>query len=187
MLGAATSEAGALLHGNGEEALLRAPSPPNLRVLGDIWPYACAVCFIYIVTLSIFPGYLAEDVHSVMLGDWYPLLLITVFNSTDLVGKLLQSRSPKGVILTCVYARILFYPLFALAVFGPPILRTEAPVVGLTSLLGLSNGWLTTQLMMAAPRSVGPDQAEAAGTVMVLFLVLGLALGSVCGWVWLIH
>ena len=187
MAGVATTEAGALLHGNEKETLLRAPPPPSLGVLGDIWQYACAICFIYVITLSIFPGYLAEDVHSPMLGDWYPLLLITVFNLMDLVGKLLQSRYSKGVILTCVYVRILFYPLFALAVFGPPLLRTEAPVIGLTALLGLSNGWLTTQLMMAAPRSVGPDKAEAAGTVMVLFLVLGLALGSVCGWVWLIH
>lgn len=182
-----TYEANAFLQEDGKDTLLHAPPPPNFGVVGDIWHYAFAICFIYVVTLSIFPGYLAEDVHSPMLGDWYPILLITVFNSMDLVGKCLQSRSSKEVILICVYVRILFYPLFALAVFGPEIMRTEAPVIGLTSLLGLSNGWLTTQVMMAAPRSVDPDKAEAAGTIMVLFLVLGLALGSLCGWAWVFH
>jgi hypothetical protein len=29
------------------------------------------------VTLSIFPGFLAEDVHSIYLGDWYPVLLVS--------------------------------------------------------------------------------------------------------------
>ena len=33
---------------------------------------------IYIVTFSIFPGYITEDVHSDILKDWYPILLISI-------------------------------------------------------------------------------------------------------------
>ncbi|CAF2063765.1 hypothetical protein HID58_095693 [Brassica napus] len=46
---------------------------------------------IYIVTLSIFPGYITEDVHSELLGDWYPVLVIAGFNVFDLVGKCLTA------------------------------------------------------------------------------------------------
>ncbi|KAL0807379.1 hypothetical protein Bca101_099871 [Brassica carinata] len=46
---------------------------------------------IYIVTLSIFPGYITEDVHSELLGDWYPVLVIAGFNVFDLVGKSLTA------------------------------------------------------------------------------------------------
>lgn len=40
---------------------------PVRRALGRIWPLAIANCLIYVVTLSIFPGFLAEDVRSVKL------------------------------------------------------------------------------------------------------------------------
>jgi equilibrative nucleoside transporter 1/2/3 len=39
------------------------------------------------VTLSIFPGVLAEDVHSAQLGSWYPIWLIAAFNLADAAGK----------------------------------------------------------------------------------------------------
>lgn len=39
------------------------------------------------VTLAIFPGVLAEDVHSAELGSWYPVALLTVFNLADWAGK----------------------------------------------------------------------------------------------------
>jgi phage tail protein X len=45
------------------------------------WPHACRV------TLSIFPGVLAEDVHSAELGSWYPVALLTAFNLADWAGK----------------------------------------------------------------------------------------------------
>ncbi|WZZ68580.1 hypothetical protein YC2023_079950 [Brassica napus] len=41
--------------------------------------------------LSIFPGYITEDVHSELLGDWYPVLVIAGFNVFDLVGKSLTA------------------------------------------------------------------------------------------------
>ena len=34
-----------------------------------------------------FPGFLAEDISSARLGDWYAILLILVFNIGDLIGK----------------------------------------------------------------------------------------------------
>jgi hypothetical protein len=36
--------------------------------LNDVW--IASVAGVYVVTLSIFPGFLAEDVKSETLGDW---------------------------------------------------------------------------------------------------------------------
>lgn len=44
------------------------------------------------VTLSIFPGVLAEDLFSARLGDWYPVLLIALYNVADWAGKALAGR-----------------------------------------------------------------------------------------------
>ncbi|PIN26702.1 Nucleoside transporter [Handroanthus impetiginosus] len=42
---------------------------------------------IYTVTLSIFPGFLAENIKSNLLKDWYPIVLIATYNVSDFVGK----------------------------------------------------------------------------------------------------
>ncbi|XP_058073334.1 equilibrative nucleotide transporter 8 [Magnolia sinica] len=143
----------------------------------------------YIVTLSIFPGYITENVQSNALHDWYPILLITTYNASDLVGKCSTAayvpKSTKKVTWACV-ARLLFYPLFAACLHGPAFFRTEIPVMILTSALGMTNGYLTSTLMILAPKSVPVAEAETAGIVMALFLGIGLAGGSVLGWFWLI-
>ncbi|KAG2494103.1 hypothetical protein HYH03_007742 [Edaphochlamys debaryana] len=65
------------------------------RCLALGWRLCAAMVLVYAVTLSIFPGFLAEDVHSAELGDWYPILLITVFNIADLVGKSVPCLEPE--------------------------------------------------------------------------------------------
>ncbi|XP_059446872.1 equilibrative nucleotide transporter 1-like, partial [Corylus avellana] len=56
-------------------------------IVGRVKWYALGIVLIYTVTLSIFPGYITEDVHSEILKDWYSILLITGYNVFDLVGK----------------------------------------------------------------------------------------------------
>ncbi|XP_042483969.1 equilibrative nucleotide transporter 8-like [Macadamia integrifolia] len=82
--------------------------------------------------------------------------------------------------------RILFYPLFTACLHGPKQLRTEVPVIFLIGMLGLSNGYLTSVLMILAPKSVLVEEAVTVGVVMALFLVIGLVIGSVLGWFWII-
>ncbi|KAM2333935.1 hypothetical protein ACFXTH_011557 [Malus domestica] len=151
--------------------------------------YGISILLIYIVTLSIFPGYITEDVHSQILKDWYPIILIAGYNVFDLVGKSLTSvylpRSSKVAIGSTV-VRLLFFPLFYGCLHGPKFFRTEIPVTILTCLLGLTNGYLTSVLMILAPKVVQLQHAETAGIVIVLFLVLGLAAGSVVSWFWVI-
>ncbi|KAK8314247.1 hypothetical protein V6Z12_D01G159300, partial [Gossypium hirsutum] len=159
------------------------------NIVGTVKWYGFGIVLIYFVTLSIFPGYITEDVHSLVLKDWYPVLLITGYNVFDLVGKSLTAvyllENAKVAISACV-VRLLFFPLFIGCLHGPQLFRTEFPVSLLTCLLGLTNGYLTSVLMIMAPKSVQIQHAETSGIVMVLFLVVGLASGSVIAWFWVI-
>ncbi|CAJ2655122.1 unnamed protein product [Trifolium pratense] len=157
--------------------------------VGTIKWYGFGMVIIYVVTLAIFPGYITEDVHSELLKDWYPILLITCFNVFDLVGKSLTAvyllENAKIAIGSCI-ARLLFFPLFLGCLHGPKFFRTEIPVTILTCILGLTNGYLTSVLMILAPKTVKLQHAETAGIVSVLFLVVGLAAGSIIAWFWVI-
>ncbi|XP_052198755.1 equilibrative nucleotide transporter 1-like [Diospyros lotus] len=158
-------------------------------IVGRVKWHGFGVLIIYVVTLSIFPGYITEDVHSKTLKDWYSILLITGYNVFDLVGKSLTAvyllENAKVAIGAC-FARLLFFPLFLGCLHGPQFFRTEIPVTFLTCLLGLTNGYLTSVLMILTPKTVQLQHAEVAGVVMLLFLVVGLAVGSVLSWFWVI-
>ncbi|XP_058769517.1 equilibrative nucleotide transporter 1-like isoform X2 [Vicia villosa] len=151
--------------------------------------YGFGIMLIYVVTLAIFPGYITEDVHSQVLKDWYPILLITCFNVFDFVGKSLTAvyllKNAK-IAVGCCIVRLLFFPLFFGCLHGPKFFRTEISVTLLTCLLGLTNGYLTSVLMILAPKTVKLQHAEIAGIVSVLFLVFGLAVGSIVSWFWVI-
>jgi equilibrative nucleoside transporter 1/2/3 len=164
-------------------------------ILRQTWPQAYSVAAIYAVTLSIFPGFLAEDVSSAALGDWYPVVLIATFDLADVVGKMAPGWFPHlAVRLTPTRlvglstARLLFIPAFLMVTkHGPAALsRPEAPCVVLTLALGLTNGWYSSVAMMQGPKMVAAHEAETCGTVMVFFLLIGLAVGALCGWLWLL-
>ncbi|KDP26570.1 hypothetical protein JCGZ_17728 [Jatropha curcas] len=159
------------------------------EIVGSVKWYGIGILLIYLVTLSIFPGYITEDVHSATLKDWYAILLIAGYNVFDLIGKSLTAvyllEDAKLAIGSC-FARLLFFPLFLGCLHGPKFFRTEIPVTILTCLLGLTNGYLTSVLMILAPKAVPIQHAETAGIVIVLFLVLGLAVGSIVSWFWVI-
>lgn len=50
---------------------------------------AADMFLIYVLTLSVFPGFLSEDNGSHSLGSWYVLVLIATYNAGDLVGRCL--------------------------------------------------------------------------------------------------
>jgi hypothetical protein len=86
-------------------------------VVGTVKWHGAGVVLIYGVTLSIFPGFITEDVDSEALGDWYPILLITACNVFDLVGKALPALyllQNADVAVAGSFARLLFYPLLSL-------------------------------------------------------------------------
>lgn len=158
-------------------------------VVGTVKWFGFGILIIYVMTLCIFPGYITEDVHSQILKDWYPILLITAYNVFDLVGKSLTALyllEDAKVAVGASFGRLLFLPLFYGCLHGPKFFRTEIPVIVLTCLLGLTNGYLTSVIMILGTKAVQLHHAETAGIVLVLFLVVGLVIGSVVSWFWVI-
>ncbi|CAL5211866.1 unnamed protein product [Lathyrus oleraceus] len=149
--------------------------------------YALDLFLIYVLTLSIFPGFLSEDTGSHSLGTWYALVLIAMFNVCDLIGryiplvKFLNLESRK-LITIAVISRFLLIPGFYFtAKYG-----TQGWMIFLTSFLGLTNGYLTICVFTSAPKGYkGPEQ-NALGNMLVLSLLGGLFAGVTLDWLWLI-
>ncbi|KAH1034481.1 hypothetical protein GYH30_054766 [Glycine max] len=74
---------------------------------------------------------------------------------------------------------------FSLLGFWPEV-HFDTPVTILTCLLGLTNGYLTSVLIILIPKIVKLQHAETTGIMSVLFLGFGLAAGSIIAWIWVI-
>ena len=86
-----------------------------------------------------------------------------------------------------VLARTAFIPLFLLCNINlgsgvtnyiTPIFTSDWVPYMLMSLMGISNGYYSTLLMMYGPGTVPVEDVEWAGGTMLLFLVLGLTCGT---------
>ncbi|XP_047306899.1 equilibrative nucleotide transporter 3-like [Impatiens glandulifera] len=149
--------------------------------------YAIDIFLVYALTLSIFPGFLSEDTGSHSLGEWYALVLITIYNVCDLIGRYLpllnwvKMESRKGL-MTVTFSRFLLVPAFYFtAKYGD-----QGWMILLTSILGLSNGYLTVCILTTAPKGYkGPEQ-NALGNMLVMFLLGGIFAGVTLDWLWLI-
>jgi len=162
--------------------------PTYLEVAYQVRVVAIALVFIYLITLAIFPGVLAEDVSSESLGSWYPIILMFIFNLADCAGKWLPIL-PKvqlhnaSAIATLAASRVVFIPAFHLAA----VKGAGGLVIGfLAALLGLSNGYLTASAMILGPKIVESRASALCGNIMVLSLIAGLSLGAACGFLWLL-
>ncbi|CAI0406909.1 unnamed protein product [Linum tenue] len=159
----------------------------NTQLLGQNIDYALDLFFIYVLTLSIFPGFISEDTGTHQLGSWYILVLIAMYNAWDLVGRYvplidcIKLTSRKWLMIT-ILSRFLLIPAFYFtAKYGD-----QGWMIFLTSFLGLSNGYLTVCVMTVAPKGYkGPEQ-NALGNLLVLFLLAGIFAGVTLDWMWLI-
>nr|KJB64745.1 hypothetical protein B456_010G063100 [Gossypium raimondii] len=133
---------------------------------------AFGILMIYIVTLPIFPGFVAENMESKLIRD-FSLTAIYVMQS---IKKASQS---------CI-SRLLFYPVFTACLHGPEWLKDEVLVVVVRFMLGLTNGYLTSVPMILGPKSLPVSEAELSAIELVVFLGIGLVSGSVLGWYWII-
>ncbi|KAL5082114.1 hypothetical protein RYX36_010535 [Vicia faba] len=159
----------------------------NKQLLCENIDYLLDMFLIYALTLSIFPGFLFEDTGAHSLGAWYALVLVTMYNVWDLIGryipllKFLKLESRK-LITIAILCRFLLVPAFYFtAKYGD-----QGWMIMLTSFLGLSNGYLTVCVMTSAPKGYkGPEQ-NALGNLLVLFLLCGIFAGVTLDWLWLI-
>lgn len=59
------------------------------RVAQTIYPYMVCIALAYCVTLSLYPG-IESEIISCSLKSWMPVLLMFMFNTSDVVGKVNQ-------------------------------------------------------------------------------------------------
>ncbi|CAN8245129.1 unnamed protein product [Cochlearia groenlandica] len=142
---------------------------------------------IYVVTLSIFPGFLYENTGEHRLGDWYAPVLVAMFNGFDSISrftpsiKCLAMESRKWVTV-CVVARFLLIPAF----YFTAKYADEGWMIFLTSFLGLTNGHLTVCIFSNAPKGYNGPESNALGNLLCVFLLGGIFAGVCLGWLWLI-
>ncbi|KAK4858675.1 hypothetical protein QYF36_020344 [Acer negundo] len=149
--------------------------------------YVLDLFLIYVLTLSIFPGFLYENTGEHKLGAWYALVLIASYNVWDLVSRYipladcLKLESRKWLMIV-ILSRFLLVPAFYFtAKYGD-----QGWMIMLTSFLGLTNGYLTVCVFTSAPKGYkGPEQ-NALGNILVLCLLVGIFVGVSLGWLWLI-
>ncbi|KAI5656931.1 hypothetical protein M9H77_25724 [Catharanthus roseus] len=149
--------------------------------------YALDLYLIYVLTLSIFPGFLYENTGSHQLGAWYAVVLVAMYNVWDLISRYIplieciKLKSRKALMIATL-ARFLLIPAFYFtAKYGD-----QGWMIFLTSFLGLTNGYLTVCVMTAAPKGYkGPEQ-NALGNLLVMFLLGGIFTGVALDWLWLI-
>ncbi|KAJ7521859.1 hypothetical protein O6H91_19G071700 [Diphasiastrum complanatum] len=159
----------------------------NKELLHQNLDYAIDLLLIYVLTLSIFPGFLAEDTGHHQLGTWYVVVLIAMFNCGDLIGryipliKFLKLESRMGIMVFCFLRFGLIPAFYFTSKYG-----NEGWMLTLCIVLGLTNGYLTVCVFISAPNGYkGPEQ-NALGNILVLFLLSGIFAGVTLDWLWLI-
>ncbi|VFQ89558.1 unnamed protein product [Cuscuta campestris] len=149
--------------------------------------YALDLYLIYVLTLSIFPGFLYENTGEHNLGSWYSVVLIAMYNIWDLVSrytpmiKAIEVKSRKWLMIL-ILSRILLIPCFYFtAKYGD-----QGWMIFLVSFLGLTNGHLTVCVLTNAPKGYKGPEANALGNILVMSLLCGIFSGVALDWLWLI-
>ncbi|NWS70838.1 S29A3 protein, partial [Crotophaga sulcirostris] len=179
--------------------LAKSTSIPPLRpILQKTALLGFCLFYVFFISIIIFPS-LSSNIESVSKSSgspwsttyFAPLTSFLLYNFADWCGRQItawiQVPGPKSKLLPVfVLLRTIFLPLFILSNYQPRAhIRTVVfnrdiyPVV-FTVLLGLSNGYLGTLVIIYGPKIVPKELAEAAGVVMTFYVMLGLAVGSAC-------
>ncbi|KAH3767268.1 equilibrative nucleoside transporter [Pelomyxa schiedti] len=145
----------------------------------SIW-FALLLFVVFFVTLSIFPGVTTLIPSSNdSLGDWFPVILITLFNVFDFIGRSMPNFElicvPTVVLSIMSYLRLGFFVLFVLSAMDYMTYNSWSYIM--VALMGLSNGYCGTLALKYAPTKVEPHEMEVAGT----FFGFALQFGIFCG------
>nr|XP_034964057.1 equilibrative nucleoside transporter 1 [Zootoca vivipara]XP_034964058.1 equilibrative nucleoside transporter 1 [Zootoca vivipara]XP_034964059.1 equilibrative nucleoside transporter 1 [Zootoca vivipara]XP_034964060.1 equilibrative nucleoside transporter 1 [Zootoca vivipara]XP_034964061.1 equilibrative nucleoside transporter 1 [Zootoca vivipara]XP_034964062.1 equilibrative nucleoside transporter 1 [Zootoca vivipara]XP_034964064.1 equilibrative nucleoside transporter 1 [Zootoca vivipara] len=169
-------------------------NPSVLSIFKKIWVMAACVCFVFTVTIGVFPA-VTSDTKPTIAGktiwaDYFTAVCcFLMFNAFDWAGRSLTAvcmwpGKDSRLLPIMVVSRVVFIPLFMLCNVYPrshlPVLFAhDAWYIVFMFFFSISNGYLASLCMCFGPKKVLSHEAETAGTIMAFFLSLGLALGAV--------
>uniref|UniRef100_F7HZ16 Solute carrier family 29 member 1 (Augustine blood group) n=1 Tax=Callithrix jacchus TaxID=9483 RepID=F7HZ16_CALJA len=153
---------------------------------------AFSVCFIFTITIGMFPA-VAVEVKSSIAGTsawehyFIPVSCFLTFNMFDWLGRSLTAvfmwpGKDSRWLPSLVLARLVFVPLLLLCNikhrrYLTVVFEHDAWFIFFMAAFAFSNGYLASLCMCFGPKKVKPAEAETAGAIMAFFLCLGLALG----------
>ncbi|NWV54669.1 S29A1 protein, partial [Daphoenositta chrysoptera] len=167
--------------------------PSVTAIFKKLWVMALSVCFVFTVTIGVFPAITAKV--STVLGEgnkwglyFIPVSCFLLFNVFDWTGRSLTALftwpgKDSCLLPVMVILRVIFVPLFMLCnvqprSYLPVVFSHDAWYIIFMIFFSISNGYLASLCMCFGPKKVLAHEAETAGAVMAFFLALGLALGA---------
>ena len=163
-----------------------------MRVLRVVSVPAFAVCFNFVVTLSVFPALTVflrsehrcdNDVR--LYNDLYVPFFFLLFNTGDFLGRVaagwVQVFRGGNVWIPAVL-RAGFIPLFLLCNNTgsqlPVVFRGDVYPILFMVLFAISSGYVASSAMMLGPTLAQQSDKNLAGAIMIFCLTLGLMGGS---------
>eukprot|EP01106_Pelomyxa_sp_JSP_P015207 TRINITY_DN5120_c0_g1_i1.p2 TRINITY_DN5120_c0_g1~~TRINITY_DN5120_c0_g1_i1.p2 ORF type:complete len:260 (+),score=94.34 TRINITY_DN5120_c0_g1_i1:29-781(+) len=140
-----------------------------------IWREGCVVWTVFFVTLSLFPGITTLiPSSSDKLGDWFAVIMITIFMVGDFVGRSgpYLFGVPRVVMEAVAYARLVFFALFIVSALGYTTANAYSYVLMLV--FALTNGYTGTLALMTGPPRVHQHEREVASIVLGFCLNFGI-------------
>mgnify|MGYP001085911691 FL=1 len=178
------------------------PLLTKMQTVRAIYLQVVAVFLSFALCISLFPG-LSTSLRSQTFGlkSYFPVLIVAVYNFSDLVGKWSAGRFP---LPPWESGRQILLPLILLVMTVPLLViskvaddnekdgSSEAPTLSFfgndaakllfVSMLGTLTGYTSTSALILAPKKlVDNDNKEFAGQFMSMSLIFGLFVGSLVG------
>ena len=157
--------------------------PTFLYVFKKIWYYDFLVCFIYIITFSLFPT-VCIDQKIFKIGDYNSVTVITIYNVFDTIGRYLVRFLKQSSILNSIIIFGRSILLFTL-IFNDYLQQnntnetfTSIFLMVNVGILGLTNGIGATLTFGLASDIAEDEIKKQTGGSMGFFCILGIFLGS---------
>lgn len=154
------------------------------------WP-GIAVFLSMAITLASFPGLTVQipinlrNVVSDRLASWFPLIVITIMAVGDTIGRSAVGertmRRWKEWLSWLLFGRVVSLPLI-IGVWGFGIASWDGAWL-LLLISGVMNGAIITLCFLSVNKVVAEERRELAGRLMFVGLIVGMASGTMLGWI----
>lgn len=168
------------------------PEETGDNVKSDLFkmsPYLFMIFYTLFITLSLFPAHASTIIStntSYVPGHLFTSIGFLMFSLGDWVGRMMPTmrfRPSTGTLLFLCLSYTIFVPIFFSVTlkhqgFLPVIIGNDIVVWLILFLFALSNGFISTWVMMLGPYFVGVNSREKAASWLILAMMYGLLFGS---------